>query len=192
MAINLIKPVRIFFKEPQWEKVRGLFWFCFITLVVHALWRIWSGNFQFAPIQSGVNTITSFLIVQVYNETIFILDHILNLSVTLEPQTIITSNKIKLIFGAGAAGLKQMCQFIILILLFPGFWKNKIWFIPLGIIIIHFTNVFRMLCFVVLAIHWPQQIQYAHDNYLRLLFYIVIFILWLFWVEKINYLKFKK
>jgi exosortase/archaeosortase family protein len=192
MAINISKPLRIFFKEPQWEKVRGLFWFCFITLIFHVLWRFWAGPLQFAPIQNGINLIRSFLITQVYNEILFILNHILNITVTSEPQSIITSNKVRLILGLGASGLKQMCQFIILIILFPGFWKNKIWFIPIGIIIMHFTNVFRVLCFVVLAIHWPQQIQYTHDNYLRLLFYIVIFILWLFWVEKINYLKFKK
>jgi exosortase/archaeosortase family protein len=192
MAFSIIQNLKIFFKEPQWKKVRGLFWFCFITLIFHVLWRFWSGSFQFAPIQSGVNAIGTFLITQVYNETVYILDRVLNINVTIRPQAIITSNKVMLILGVGAAGLKQMCQFVILIILFPGYWKNKIWFIPLGVIIIHFTNVFRMLCFVVLAIHWPQQIQYAHDNYLRLLFYIVIFILWLIWVEKIDYFKFKK
>jgi len=192
MAVGIITNLKIFFNDPQWKKVRGLFWFCFITLIFHILWRIWSGSFQFAPIQNGINQIRSFLIMQVYNETLFILNHILNITVTTEPQSIITSNKVKLILGLGSAGLKQMCQFAILIILFPGYWKNKIWFIPIGIIIIHFTNVFRMLCFVVLAMHWPQQIEYAHDNYLRLLFYIVIFILWLLWVGNINYLKFKK
>jgi exosortase/archaeosortase family protein len=103
-----------------------------------------------------------------------------------EPPVLIAKNGVRLILGESASGLKQICQFAILILLFRGSWKQKAWYIPAGIIILHLTNIFRIMCLVVIAMHWPQQIQYAHDNYLRILYYVVIFGLWLLWVEKIS------
>jgi exosortase/archaeosortase family protein len=80
-----------------------------------------------------------------------------------------------------------MCLFSLLIIFITGQWKHKAWFIPVGIVILHLTNVFRIICLVVIAMHWPQQIHYAHDNLLRILYYIVIFGLWVVWVEKIAY-----
>jgi exosortase/archaeosortase family protein len=177
---------RSFFIQPQWEKVRGVFWFCLITLVFHILWRIWANTFHFAPIQPFISSARTFLVQQLYNEVTYILRQILNITINTEPHIIITKNGIRLFLGESAAGLKQMCQFAILILFFTGPWKQKAWFIPLGIIILHLTNVFRIICLVVIAMHWPQQLEYAHDNWLRILYYIVIFGLWLVWVEKIS------
>jgi exosortase/archaeosortase family protein len=109
-----------------------------------------------------------------------------------EPPVLITKNGVRLILGESAAGLKQMCQFAVLILVFSGSWKLKIWYIPVGIIILHLTNIFRIMSLVIIAMHWPQQIHYANDNYLRIIYYVVIFGLWMFWIEKIALLSRKK
>jgi exosortase/archaeosortase family protein len=186
MKKSFAQSLRSFFIEPQWEKVRGVFWFCLITLIFHVLWRLWANTFQFAPILPFISSVRSFMVHQLFNEVTYILKHILNVTIYVEPHIIITKNGIKLLLGESAAGFKQMCQFAILILLFNGQWKKKAWFIPVGIIILHLTNIFRILCLVVIAMHWPKQIQYAHDNWLRIIYYIVIFGLWLLWVEKIT------
>ena len=185
MKGKLFNGIEIFFKEPQWAKVRGVLWFIAITLVFHILWRMWANTFYFMPVQHFVYSVRSFLVHQVYDESVYILRDLLNITVYLEPHVIITKNGIRLILGESASGLKQICQFVVLILLFSGKLKHKAWFIPAGIIILHLTNIFRIICLVVIAMHWPQQIQYAHDNYLRIVYYIVIFGLWLVWVEKI-------
>jgi hypothetical protein len=44
----------------------------------------------------------------------------------------------------------------------------------------------------IVADNWPDKIHTAHDNYLRIMFYVVIFGLWLLWVEKIAVKKEKK
>jgi exosortase/archaeosortase family protein len=49
----------------------------------------------------------------------------------------------------------------------------------------HLTNIFRIMSLVVIAMHWPQQIHYANHTYLSIIYYVVIFGMWLFWVEKI-------
>lgn len=84
------------------------------------------------------------------------------------------------------SGLKQMLQFALLILLLPGPWKHKAWFIPAGILLLHAVNVLRVfgLCLVML---WdPTDFDFFHDSLFRPLFYVVIFGLWLFWTEKLR------
>lgn len=84
------------------------------------------------------------------------------------------------------SGLKQMLQFALLILLIPGPWKHKAWFIPAGILLLHAVNVLRVfgLCLVML---WnPADFDFFHDNIFRPFFYVVIFGLWLFWTEKLR------
>jgi exosortase/archaeosortase family protein len=186
MVNNLGKNLKIFFKEPQWEKVRGVFWFIVINLIFHILWRIWANSLHFAPIQSMISSLRTFLVHQLYNQTTYFLSQILNVTIYKEPHIIITKNGLRLLLGESAAGLKQMCQFAVLILLFKGPWKYKLWYIPLGMIVLHLTNIFRIVCLVVIAMHWPNQIHYAHDNWLRILYYVVIFGLWMFWVEKLS------
>jgi exosortase/archaeosortase family protein len=185
MASKLLGNLKIFFQEPQWAKVRAVFWFFIITLAFQIVWRIWANTFHFAPITHFIFSVRIFLVDQLYNMSTFILRDILNVTLTAEPPVIITKNGVRLILDESAAGFKQMCQFAILILLFSGQWKRKAWFIPLGIVILHLTNILRIISLVVIAMHWPQQIHYAHDSYLRIIYYVVIFGLWLVWVEKI-------
>jgi exosortase/archaeosortase family protein len=192
MTKALIRFLKEFFTEPRWEKVRGVFWFFVITFVFHIIWRIWGNSLQFAPVASFIHSVRLFLVRNLFAETTYILKNILNITIFTEPQIIITKNGVRLLLGESAAGLKQMCQFIVLILFFSGSWKNKLWYIPLGIIILHLTNIFRIICLVIIAMHWPLQIQYAHDNWLRIFYYVVIFILWLLWIEKIGAMNFRR
>jgi exosortase/archaeosortase family protein len=187
MKKSFYRALRSFFIEPRWEKVRGVFWFCLIILIFYFLWKIWANTFHFAPIQPLISSFSTFIVHQLFNESTYIIRQILKIHISTEPQIIITNNDIRLFLGESAAGLKQMCLFSLLIIFITGQWKHKAWFIPVGIVILHLTNVFRIICLVVIAMHWPQQIHYAHDNLLRILYYIVIFGLWVVWVEKIAY-----
>jgi exosortase/archaeosortase family protein len=68
--------------------------------------------------------------------------------------------------------------------LFPGPWKKKLWYIPIGLIVIHLTNIFRIIALSVIVMEWPQYWTFSHDWILRPFFYVVIFIMWVIWVEK--------
>jgi exosortase/archaeosortase family protein len=71
-------------------------------------------------------------------------------------------------------------------LFFPGPWIHKLWFIPLGLIITHLVNVFRIDSLVIILDYYPQHWHFTHDYILRPFFYVVMFGLWVFWVEKIT------
>jgi len=71
-------------------------------------------------------------------------------------------------------------------MLFPGPWKKKLWFIPLGIAIIHLTNVLRIVGLAIVMNNWPWHFNFSHDLIFRPIFYVVIFALWLIWVERVH------
>lgn len=82
------------------------------------------------------------------------------------------------------SGLKQFYQIAVLFILFPGPWKHKLWFIPAGWLIMFFTNVFRIIVLSLVLVWKPEYWTFSHDWILRPFFYVVIFALWVWWVER--------
>jgi exosortase/archaeosortase family protein len=185
MFQNLVNYLKIFFTDPRWEKVRGVFWFCVITVAIHITWRFWVIHLDSFPINGWMLAGSDFFVNQVYKQSTWVITHILNITITENNNAFYCQNGAGLILNDSCSGIKQIMQFAILMLIFPGPWKHKAWFIPLGMIIVHFTNVLRIILLTVVAEHWPANVKYAHDNWLRIMFYVVIFALWLLWVEKI-------
>ena len=71
-------------------------------------------------------------------------------------------------------------------LIFPGPWKHKAWFIPAGLVIIEWTNVVRICGILIAQIPWPgpNTFHIAHDYVFKAFFYFIIFLMWVLWVEK--------
>jgi exosortase/archaeosortase family protein len=128
---------------------------------------------------------SDFFVDQVYKQSTWVITHVLNIKIAENNNAFFCQNGAGLILNDSCSGIKQIMQFAILMLIFPGPWKHKAWFIPLGMFIVHLTNVLRIILLAVVAEHSPANIKYAHDNWLRIMFYVVIFGLWLIWVEKI-------
>jgi len=86
----------------------------------------------------------------------------------------------------GCSGLKQFYQWIFLILLFPGPWKHKLWYIPFGLGIIFLVNVLRIYSLLIVEMYDPSYVHFVHDDIVRPFFYVVMFGLWVLWNEKFN------
>lgn len=71
-----------------------------------------------------------------------------------------------------------------LVLVFPSPWKHKLWFIPLGIAVIHVLNIFRITALGWLLVHAPDYFAVNHYYILRGTVFLVIFLL------SIPYLKY--
>jgi exosortase/archaeosortase family protein len=82
------------------------------------------------------------------------------------------------------SGLKQFYQWLVLMLLYPGPWKHKTWFIPMGLAIIHIVNIFRIVGMTIVTIHFAEHWDFIHDYIMRPFFYVVMFALWVWWNEK--------
>lgn len=82
------------------------------------------------------------------------------------------------------SGFKQLLVTLLLLCLFPGPWKKKLWFIPVALIIMFITNILRIVILGVLLIHLPQYWDFLHMSVLRPAYYVVLFLIWVWWNEK--------
>ncbi len=156
--------------------------FILITLIFHKLW--WS----FYGWLSSFGLITAsadWLARNVYLISLWINTHILGMDVyTTEPNTMWFANGAYVSVDEGCSGLKQMYQVAVLFILFPGPWKHKLWYIPSGFLVMFLTNVFRIVVLSYTALRAPEYWDFTHEWILRIFFYVVLFLLWVVWVEK--------
>ena len=165
--------------------LRDVIIFIMITLVIHFIWRFWARQFNYAPISDFMYTIMNVMAVEVYRESVWMIGGIIDIVRVDETLYMHFPNQCTMYINEGCSGLKQMLQFSLLMIFFPGPWKKKLWFIPQGVIIMHLTNLFRVVSLAVVMNNWPQYWDFSHDYIFRPIFYVVIFGLWIFWVEKV-------
>jgi exosortase family protein XrtF len=85
--------------------------------------------------------------------------------------------------GSPCNALTLFMFFALFVIAFPGNVKKKLWFIPLGIVIIHFANVLRIICLAAINYVAPQYIEFNHTYTFTLFVYGIIFLLWMWWVK---------
>lgn len=88
--------------------------------------------------------------------------------------------------GDPCNGLTLFALFTIFIVAFPGPWKHKLWFIPVGITVIHFLNVMRITALCVIVLKRPEWLDFNHTYTFQLLMYGFIFGLWWIWIQKLS------
>jgi exosortase/archaeosortase family protein len=130
-----------------------------------------------------------------------VLDHVFRVDITTVSRVRLISalnsddGWARVIIAPECASLKQWMHWLFLMILFPGPWKHKLWYIPAGLVIIEWTNVIRICGILLMQIAWPNinihlmgqdinTFHLAHDYIFKFFFYFVIFLMWMLWVEK--------
>ena len=123
----------------------------------------------------------------VFLQSVWVDRHLLGIDVVAEENNYMhfLKNDNYIIINNSCSGLKQILQFVLLFLIYPGPWNKKLWYIPLGALAVHLTNIFRIAGLSVVTINYPQYWAFSHDYIFRPLFYVVIFSMWVLWVEKL-------
>ncbi len=182
------KSYKDFLKKTRLEQFKFLldvFWFAVIIYGFHLLW--WNGHLEsFLSQYAAFTDIQEFLAHQVFLPSSWIASHIMGYSIHTGHNTLFFSNGGYIAIEKSCSGLKQMYEWLALMILFPGPWKHKLWYIPTGIIIIHLENILRIVILSVVVMHWPAHWNFIHYWVMRPFYYVVIFLLWLMWVEKIK------
>lgn len=83
-------------------------------------------------------------------------------------------------------GLKQSFIWLVIMLVARGSWKKKLWFIPLGWLCIYVFNLFRILIISMVMEFHPEYFHILHAYVFKYLFYGMLFMLWVWWVEKLS------
>jgi exosortase/archaeosortase family protein len=85
----------------------------------------------------------------------------------------------------GCLGFKQMTIFAGIILFYWGSFLKKLWYIPMGCFILTVYNVIRIATIVWLTDGHPERFVSLHDGILRIVYYVIVFLLWVVWEELI-------
>jgi exosortase/archaeosortase family protein len=183
---KFIEEIRKFIKKYKLQALRDVAIFVVITLTIHYAYRAWVNQASYWPVQTQMNWAHEHMAQAVFDQSLLIIEHVLNIPVRVdrEGRVLYFENTGYLGVNHSCSGLKPILQFILLMLLFPGPWKHKAWFIPMGVVIVHLTNLFRISGLAVVTITIPQYWDFAHDYVFRPFFYVVIFFLWVWWTEK--------
>jgi len=94
----------------------------------------------------------------------------------------------KCLVGVGRAcnALELFVLFAGFIIAFPGSVKHKLWFIPVGLVLIHFLNVIRVAALAMIQFKAPEYLDFNHRYTFTFIVYGVIFLFWVIWVKKFS------
>jgi exosortase family protein XrtF len=85
----------------------------------------------------------------------------------------------------GCNGLNVAIVFLSFLLAFGPCRKSLFWFAPLGLLIIHVSNLCRIVLLFFVTLHWPSHLYFVHKYLFTAFIYLFVFLLWIWWVMKL-------
>ncbi|MEL7005013.1 MAG: exosortase family protein XrtF [Bacteroidota bacterium] len=85
----------------------------------------------------------------------------------------------------GCNGINIAIIFASFIFVFSKPNAKMIWFILLGLIVIHITNLIRICLLFYVAINLEDYFYFTHKYFFTAIIYVVVFVMWYIWVSKI-------
>ena len=184
-----ISDIKAYCKNPKNRNNVNVGLFFLLLLSFHFLYLGWQA-LGYWPVGKQVFSLMVWSVDLVYSQSCWMLEHILRVDITTisEQRLIATLNKdggwARVLIAPECASLKQWMHWLFLMVLFPGPWKHKLWYIPAGLVIIEWTNVIRICGVLLMQVPWPNSFHIAHDYVFKIFFYLIIFLMWMLWVEK--------
>jgi len=117
--------------------------------------------------------------------TTFIL-HILGSNVVLEHSNelrYLNGNSVLIIWAC--TGIKQAYICFCILAFSSGPQIKKLWYIPLSLVVVYVFNIFRITFIVACIENHPDWFQFLHLYAFKYVFYGIIFLMWVYWEEKI-------
>ncbi len=84
----------------------------------------------------------------------------------------------------GCNGINVMIVFVAFLVAYGGSLTRMIWFLPLGLMIIHLFNLLRIMLLFVAAQQNTRYFYYIHKYFFTAALYLVVIVLWIIWVTR--------
>ncbi|MBI3511379.1 MAG: archaeosortase/exosortase family protein [Bacteroidetes bacterium] len=88
--------------------------------------------------------------------------------------------------GDPCDGITLFALFTFFIAAYPGKWIYKLFYIPAGITVIHFLNIFRIVLLCIIVKNHPSWLEFNHTYLFQILMYGIIFFMWYYWIKKFS------
>ena len=93
----------------------------------------------------------------------------------------------------GCMGRNIMLGYVALITVFPGKFIHKLWYIPMGLVVITIVNILRISGLAITAYCCPEYSDINHYLVFKIVSWIIIFLMWVIWFNKFSpFVKKKK
>ena len=86
----------------------------------------------------------------------------------------------------GCNGVNVMIVFVAFLVAYGGPPKRLLWFLPLGLLIIHLFNILRIILLYDAAHRSSEYFYYIHKYVFTAALYVVVIGLWIFWVSRLS------
>ena len=188
--------IKELYDDKRYQSLFDVGLFFVLIFSFHILYVIWEGPMDFWPIKGTVDKLFVWASALLFDQSTWTLEHIFRMDFVTKDQTIFFLNNegsySAVTVAPECTSLKQWMHWLFLMLIFPGPWKHKAWYIPLGLVIVEFTNVVRIVGICLFLRPFPNSFALAHDVIFKIMFYVVIFLMWMIWVEKFLHKKDKR
>jgi exosortase family protein XrtF len=84
----------------------------------------------------------------------------------------------------GCNGINVMIIFVAFVVSFGGARRAMVWFIPLGILVLHGINLARIALLFWVSLYMPDFMYFTHKYFFTAILYVVVFVLWIVWVKR--------
>ncbi len=88
--------------------------------------------------------------------------------------------------GDPCNGVMVMAVYVIFIIAYPGPWKHRLWFVPLGLLLVHAINAVRVSALSIIVTYNYNWLTFNHDYTFYIVVYGCVFLLWWLWVKRFS------
>ena len=179
------------FKIPESiEPYSGIIYFVVLLMLSHFFWK-------FTVLGDETETVVTFFGMNISAPFNLMADHvakvttrmleIMGYSISLSADNVVRhDNNVAVHVVWACTGLKQAYIFVCIIAFYRGTLKNKLWFIPLGLLVVYLFNIFRIVAITALIKENPEWFYILHEHVFKYLFYVIIFGMWILWEEVVS------
>jgi exosortase family protein XrtF len=82
----------------------------------------------------------------------------------------------------GCNGLNVVIVFLSFLLAFGPYARPMLWFVPLGLLVIHISNLLRVMLLFIVALEYPDFLYFTHKYLFTAFIYLFVFALWMWWI----------
>jgi exosortase family protein XrtF len=86
----------------------------------------------------------------------------------------------------GCNGLNVAVVFIAFVLAYGPRGQRLLWFIPLGLLVLHIANLTRISLLFAVSVHLPRYLYFTHKFLFTSFIFFIVFLLWAWWILKLS------
>lgn len=123
------------------------------------------------------------ILLQILNNSSALLLRLFDYEVVNNYRSVAIVGSYGVVIGNHCVGFGLLFAFFALIFSYPGPWKRKLYFIPIGLAAIMVTNIIRVTALCISSFNKGGFVDLNQHDMFNYIIYALIFILWVVWIR---------